>query len=87
MAGARAALLLLLLLLHLWNLALAARGESGRPGCAPTSRSAQQTVGPGRTNFSSTAWAACPRAALVPSLRPPRRWASRVGSGRPDKGC
>lgn len=47
MAGARAALLPLLL--HLGNLALAARGESGRPGCAPTSDSAQQIVGPGQT--------------------------------------
>lgn len=26
-------------------------------------------------------------AALVPSPRPPRRWASRVGAGRPDRVC
>lgn len=51
MAGARTALLPLLL--HLGSLALAARGESERPGCAPTSGSTQQTVGPGQTTFPS----------------------------------
>ena len=51
MAGARAALLPLLL--HLGSLALAARGESERPGCAPTYGSAQQTVGPGQTTSPS----------------------------------
>lgn len=47
MAGARAALPSLLL--QLASLALAARGESGRPACAPTSVSAPQSVGRGQT--------------------------------------
>ncbi|EDM15228.1 rCG28102, partial [Rattus norvegicus] len=45
MAGARAALLLLLLLLHLWNLALAARGgevSKGQPRLADVLESQQQ---------------------------------------------
>lgn len=77
MAGARAALLLPLLL-QLGSLALAARGESRCPGCAPTSVSTQQTVGQGQTTSPA------PPGLLVPgqpgcslSLRAPRRWASR----------
>lgn len=42
MAGVEA--VLLPLLLQLGSLVLAACGESGRPGCAPTSGSARQSV-------------------------------------------